>query len=57
MFNFIKKKLVPDIENPVSAMCKCGHKWSWHYISSNDNKCYSHEINGKHECPCKGYKE
>ncbi len=54
MFNLFRKN---DIDNPKTAMCKCGHKWSWHYIASNNNECYAHKINGLDECICKGYNE
>jgi len=46
-----------SIRYPITAICKCGHKWSWHYIDSNNNKCYAHEIEGGNECNCNGYGE
>ena len=58
MFNLFKKIKTGDIENPITAMCKCGHRWSWHYIDSNNNKCYAHKIEGRiWECMCEGYSE
>lgn len=57
MFNLFSKIKQSDIENPKTGMCKCGHRWSWHYIASNDNKCYAHKIIESDECICKGYNE
>lgn len=55
MFNLFKKK--HDIRNPKSGRCKCGHRWSYHYIDSNNNECYAHKIDGGNVCVCRGYKE
>lgn len=57
MFNLIEKIRGNDISNPITSICKCNHKWSWHYINSNNNKCYAHKIISGNECSCKGYKE
>ncbi len=55
MFNLFKN---PNIRSPISGICRCGHKWSWHYIDSNDNICYAHKIlDTSVPCLCKGYKE
>ena len=57
MFQLFKKHVARYIDNPITAMCKCGHRWSWHYIASNNNECYAHKITNGSECKCKGYGE
>jgi len=51
-------KIVGTIENPITGMCKCGHRWSWHYLARDIPTCYAHEIiYTTEECKCEGYKE
>lgn len=57
MFNLIKKLQSPYIRNPITGICKCGHKWSWHYLEKINGNCYAHKITGSKECVCKGYGE
>lgn len=45
------------IAHPKTGICKCKHKWSWHYIASNNNTCYANKINGGTKCNCNGYEE
>jgi len=59
MFDIIEKLQPTYISNPTTGMCKCGHKWSHHYIERANGNCYYFGgiVESRFVCSCKGYKE